>query len=158
MIEETAYVVALDDEHVWVEASSQSSCSHCSAQQGCGTASLQKWFKRKPNRLKIPNTQPLRMGDQVVIGIPENALVMGSFLVYVLPLLALIAGALAGVMLSRVFDIHWQEALSIVMGVAAFIGCYRWLSGNLHNIEQLSRYQPVILRRVVDIPAVISRP
>jgi sigma-E factor negative regulatory protein RseC len=149
MIEETALVVDMDDQYAWVEASSQSTCSHCSAQQGCGTASLQKWFKRKPNRLKVLNTQKLQTGDQVIIGIPEQALVMGSFLLYILPLLALLAGALAGVFFSQMIANDWEEAISIVFGLSAFLGSYRWLKGKLHNTEGTSRYQPVILRRVL---------
>ena len=147
MIEETAYIIEADEQYAWVESSSSNSCSHCSANQGCGTASLQKWFKRKPNRLKVINPQHLQAGDQVVIGIPEHALLMGSFLIYILPLLALISGATIGVGINDFMDWGHRDGLSILFGVIALIASFSWLKRKFHQSADNSRYQPVILRR-----------
>ena len=148
MIEETAFIVEADEHYAWVEASASSSCSHCSANQACGTASLQKWFKRKPNRLRVVNNQNLKPGEQVVIGIPEQALVKGSFMIYIMPLLFLIGGALCGVYINDIY--HWghQDAVSTLFGLAALFGSFVLIQKYyIRKSARQSQYQPVILRR-----------
>ncbi len=147
MLEETATIVKVDEQYAWVEASSSNSCSHCSAQQGCGTASLQKWFKRKPNRLQVLNNQHLQPGDQVVIGIPEHALVTGSFMIYIIPLLALIIGAIIGASVNDMMAWGHRDGISILFGVSTLLASFLWLKKRFHQSAKNSRYQPVILRR-----------
>lgn len=148
MIEETALIVEADEHYVWAEAASSSSCSHCSANQACGTASLQKWFKRKPNRLRLVNNQDVKPGERVVIGIPEQALVKGSFIIYMLPLLFLIAGALCGVYINAILDWGHQDAASIICGLAGLFGGFGLVQKYYrHKSGRQAQYQPVILRR-----------
>jgi len=147
MLEETGTIVEADDQYAWFEASSSNSCSHCSASQGCGTASLQKWFKRKPNRLRVMNLQHLQAGDRVVIGIPEHALVTGSFLIYIVPLFSLIIGAIIGGSINDMMGWSHRDGISILLGVTSLVVSFSWLKKLLHNSDKNSRYQPVILRR-----------
>lgn len=147
MIEETGVIVEVDDRHAWVEAATTSSCSQCSASQGCGTASLQKWFKRQPNRLKVIKSQDVLPGERVVIGIPEQALVKGSFLIYMVPLLALIAGALLGAQINEELGWAVREGLSILFSLFALIASIVWLKKFMLNESRNSSYLPVILRR-----------
>lgn len=148
MIEETGYVIAADREYVWVESASRDHCTHCSAKAGCGTASLQKWFKRKPNRLRLSKTQDLKPGDQVLIGIPEQALVKGSFLIYMLPLLALLAGAISGAMINDAMGWSMRDPLSLLLAFAALLLSLMRIKRYLHMEGQSSRYEAVILRRI----------
>ncbi|NOY66089.1 MAG: SoxR reducing system RseC family protein [Gammaproteobacteria bacterium] len=146
MLEEEAIVIKAEDEYIWVEARSSSSCSNCSAKQGCGTASLQKWYSRKPNQLRIVNTKGFSVGDKVIIGIPEQAVVKGSFMIYMLPLLALIAGAIAGSAFGNWLYPGFSEVFSIVTGFAAFLLCFRWLRGYTFKYARRADYQPIALR------------
>lgn len=147
MIEETGVIVEVDAQYAWVESASSSSCSHCSARQGCGTASLQQWFKRKPNRLRVANNQDVHPGERVVIGIPEQALVRGSFMIYMLPLLALIVGALLGSQINQSLGWAYRDGLSILFALAALLASIAWLKRYMLNASKDSLYQPVILRR-----------
>jgi sigma-E factor negative regulatory protein RseC len=147
MIEETGVVVEIDDNHAWVEAASSSSCSQCSANQGCGTASLQKWFKRKPNRLRVAKSQDVMPGERVVIGIPEQALVRGSFMIYMVPLLSLIAGALIGAQINDGLGWAYRDGMSILFSLSALVASIAWLKRYMLNKSKDSCYQPVILRR-----------
>lgn len=147
MIEETGIIVEVDEHHAWVEAASSSSCSHCSANQGCGTASLQKWFKRKPNRLRVSKNQDVGLGERVVIGIPEQALVRGSFMIYMVPLLALIAGALIGAQINDGLGWAYKDGLSILFALVSLVASIAWLKRYMLNESKDSAYQPVILRR-----------
>ena len=96
MIEETAQVVRVDGADVWVETRRRSTCSGCAAEKGCGTAALSKVLGNRRTLVRVLADMPLRVGDQVVIGIAEQALVRGSLAVYAVPLLLLLLGAVIG--------------------------------------------------------------
>lgn len=82
---------------------------------------------------------PVQVGDNVVIGIHEEALLLGSVLVYLLPLLMLLVAA---VVVDRLFS---QELWSIAAGLVAFLLSWplvRWRS-------RLAREaMPVVMRPV----------
>lgn len=97
MIEEQGQVVACEADAVWVETIRRSTCGSCSARAGCGQALLQKIGPgRRRGRIRVLCSEPLRVGEQVLIGVPEQAVLRGSLLVYLLPLLGLFAAALLG--------------------------------------------------------------
>ena len=149
MIEKSAMVVEADTHYVWVEAADDDSCSHCSAKQGCGTASLQKWFKRKPNRLRVKNDSQLRSGDKVVIGIPEQAILQGSFLLYLMPLLFMFAGAVMGHKVAQWLGWSNPDLLSIVGAVGVFLAGYLLIRRYRFGISGSDGLQPVIVRRII---------
>ena len=92
MIEEQGRVVTADDNSVWVETIRQSSCSACDARHGCGQHLSEKY--RTSNAfayIRASSPWPLHEGDRVVVGIPENSLMKATMLVYLLPLLMMMA-------------------------------------------------------------------
>lgn len=96
MSEAIGRVVASHGDEVWVETRVQSSCSQCGSQQGgaaCGTATLAPLFGRKIPTLRLQNTISAQMGDEVVIHVADQGVVVGSLLLYLLPLLALMFAA-----------------------------------------------------------------
>lgn len=147
MIEETARVVAAEGEFVWVETQRQSTCGGCAARQGCGTATLAKVLGRRRTRVRALNRDAARVGDRVVVGIDEQALVRGSLAVYAVPLLGLLAGGVLGALLQTRLQLA-GEALTLVAGVAGLIVGLLWVKGFTRRIRGDSRYQPVVLRRL----------
>lgn len=95
MIKEVGTVVKLEGEVAWVETKVTSTCNACSAKSNCGTSSIAKAFGDKSVVNPVLNVQQAKLGDSVEIGIPENNLVAGAALVYLLPLLCALAMALA---------------------------------------------------------------
>ena len=96
MIEEPAVVVEAGDGYAWVETQRRSACGACSASDGCGTAALAKAWGERRARVRAISALPLQPGDAVIVGLAEGALLRGSLLVYLLPLVLLLAGALLG--------------------------------------------------------------
>ena len=78
MLEETAQVVRVTADGIWVETRRQSTCSSCAAEKGCGTATLSKVLGNRRTLVRVLADMPLEVGDRVVIGIREQALVRGS--------------------------------------------------------------------------------
>lgn len=101
MIEQRARVKRVEGNRVWVQTETQTGCHSCGARSGCGSALIAQMFPARFNQqLQIPlsqdHTTPPRIGDHVVLGIDEAYLQKVSLLLYAVPLLGLLAGAVAG--------------------------------------------------------------
>ncbi len=148
MIEESALVVECQDEYAWVETQRKSTCSSCSASKGCGTGALSKVLGNKTARMRVLNRIGARVGEEVIVGVSEGALVQGSLAVYIVPLLGLFLFALLGQALASQLEFESTESLSIVFGLIGLaLGAF-WVRRFSVKISQDPRYQPVIVRRV----------
>lgn len=96
MITETGRVVAVSGDQVWVQTIRQSACQSCSARRGCGQRVMAGASGGKANQVLVANTFGAKVGDEVTVAIAESALLNASLLVYALPLLLFVGGALAG--------------------------------------------------------------
>lgn len=152
MLEETARVVRISGEDVWVETQRRSTCSSCAAEKGCGTATLAKVLGRRRNLVRVLSSMPLQVDDQVVIGIREQALVRGSMAVYAVPILLLLAGGVLGELGAQ--RSVWENAdlASLILGIAGLFGGLLWLKRFTRRIQNDHNYQPVVLRRLVNTP------
>lgn len=74
----------------------QSACGHCAARNGCGTSLLATWFPQRQLAFRLNNDIQAAAGDTVIIGLDEAFLQRSSLLLYALPLLGLLVGAVAG--------------------------------------------------------------
>ena len=148
MIEETAWVVGQEGDHIWVEAERKSTCGQCAASKGCGTGALATVLGRRPMRMRARNTIDAHVGDQVVIGLQESALIKGSIAVYLLPLVALMVGALIGQGLAPQLGVASADKAGIVSGMMGLGLGFLWLWRFGRSIGNDERYQAKILRRL----------
>ncbi len=147
MLEETAQVVRIKGDEVWVETQRRSSCASCSAEKGCGTATLSKVLGNRRNVVRVLSAIPLGVGDQVVIGIREQALVRGSLAVYAVPILLLLLGGLIGELGAEQFIWQNAEFASVTLGISGLIAGLVWLKRFTRRIQNDPNFQPVVLRR-----------
>lgn len=150
MIEEQARVIAADDDgFAWVETERQSTCSACAANKACGTSVLAKVLGQRPSRVKALNPVGARLGDQVMVGLKEEALVRGSLAIYAVPLITMIAVA---ILVDTLKPFGWSgdgvTALGGILGLAAGL---IWVRAFSRRILRDARYQPVILRRITPV-------
>jgi len=150
MIEEHAQVIALENSDVWVETQRRSACGQCAANKGCGTATLAKVLGNKRSRVRTLNPQAtsVAVGDEVIIGINEQALVRGSLAVYTVPLLMLFVFGFLGQLLTAQLLITNQDILPVVLGLSGLLLGFVWVRRFTRVIASDVRYQPVLLRRV----------
>ncbi|MBK1705737.1 SoxR reducing system RseC family protein [Halochromatium glycolicum] len=152
MIEENAVVVAAEAGIIEVEIHRRASCNACSARSGCGVSLLDRVLGRRPQRLVLANKLDARVGDEVVIGIPEGALLKAAVAAYMLPLLGLLSGGIIGDLL--VNDASVGEALPLLGGL---IGLGIGLLGTRFYSRRLAadpQWRAVLLRRVTGSLAV----
>lgn len=145
MIEETGRVIALEGDSLWVETIQRSACHSCAVQKGCGQGTLAR-FAGKPAAIRVLpgdcDLHSLNLNDQVVIGIPEDVIVRGTFFIYLFPLIALVAGAVLGASFS---PSDLSVGLGAVLGLVCGGGVARIHSAiNKNN----SRVQPVLLGKL----------
>lgn len=96
MITETGKVVALKGDRVWVQTIRTSACQSCAARNGCGQKVLAAASGGRANQILVANSVDARVGDEVTIGIDEQALLGASLLVYALPLVLMVAASVVG--------------------------------------------------------------
>jgi len=148
MIEEVGRVVAREGDRVWIEAERQSSCGGCSAASGCGTQVLKGVFGRRSLRLPADDTTNAQVGEQVRFGLREEALLRGSLAVYLLPLLALMGGALLGEVLGPQWGWGDSEGPSLVLGGLGLAAGFWWVRGFGRAAGRDGRFRAVVLERL----------
>ncbi|BES72486.1 alginate biosynthesis regulator MucC [Marinobacter nanhaiticus D15-8W] len=151
MIEESGTVVALEGDEVWVQTIRQSSCGSCSARKGCGQGALASITDGRANQVRVRNTCGAGVGDHVVLGIEESQLLRASLLVYALPLLGLLVGALVGAGLWPGLDL--AAIASGGLGLTAGFVTLKVVSGGRGQADYL---RPVLLR--IDLRHVAPEP
>lgn len=143
MIESVATVVAVGQDWAQVECRRKSACGHCHQQDNCGVGAMAKAMPGRPQLFQIALTMPVRVGQEVRIGIPERSLLKSALLVYMVPLLFLLLGALAGKGVAQLYLLKEEapEILGALLGgglgfLLARFGARRLTGGD---------YRPVML-------------
>ncbi|SDT02637.1 sigma-E factor negative regulatory protein RseC [Halopseudomonas sabulinigri] len=144
MIEERGRVLSTEPGAVWVATIRSSTCGSCQAKAGCGQALLQKLGSGSAQGfVRALTEQQWQVGDEVLIGVPEDAVVRSALWMYLVPLAGLFgaalvtqwlgfsepgvifaaaAGLLLGFALVRWHDRHSQGDLSLQPQVIARAG------------------------------------
>ncbi|EHZ7122866.1 SoxR reducing system RseC family protein [Vibrio vulnificus] len=123
----------------------QTSCSSCSSQKSCGTGVVSKAFGNKRLLWHLETQRRLHVGQVVEIGIPEQSLLQSAMLVYLLPIVAMLLGALFGhLVLSPLLEMG-EGAVVLTSMLFAFIGIL--LAKKLAQpLEQKSAAQVELMR------------
>ena len=98
MIDAPGTITALDGEYVIVRME-ETGCGRCHEDGGCGGNNLGKMFCSTPRTFRVLNPGAAGVGERVNVVIADGAIRRSALLAYGLPLVALFAGALAGLVL-----------------------------------------------------------
>jgi len=155
MFSEAGRVVAVEPDSLWVEVIQTSACEACKAQKGCGQSALTKAFSARRQHVKAllatgDSPDHYHVDDWVEIHVPEDTILQGVALVYVLPLLAMIGGALLGQSLFAASE--GKIILCSLAGLAAGVLFVRWVSS--HLARKTSLY-PTVKGLVSSRPAAV---
>ncbi len=145
MLTEVARVVAIEADSLWVESIRKSTCGSCAVQKGCGHGLLNQIYPGRRNLVRVLpgdiDPQECRVDDEVVIAIPEDVVLRGSFLAYLMPLLCMLGGAaLAVALLPGGQDA--MAALGATVGLAVGFLLLRW-HGVAHRDDR--GFQPSLM-------------
>lgn len=151
MIEEQAVVVSADEDFVQVEARSMGGCGACQHATSCGTGLISSLFGRRTTSLRIKNTLHAEPGDMVTVGLNRLAMVIGSLMIYLVPLLMLLTGAMLGEWLATRVAPGYAELFSITSGLVFAVIAFLFSRRVLNSATMARMFQPVLLQR--DAPA-----
>ena len=144
MIEEHAIVVDIDnDDAAMLEIVRRTPCGLCGQSRGCGISIWGRLFGHKPNIFKAVNQINAKVGDSVIVGIEEQALLTSSMTVYGIPLVAMLAGALLA---GGLFAAGHADRNAVLGAVIGLVFGLLWVRAYTAGRGLDARYRPVILR------------
>lgn len=132
MIENPARVTRVDADQAWVRSESPSSCGAC-AGKGCGNSLYARLLHPTDPEYPVRNPIGAEVGEAVVIGIEDGAVLRAVISAYLIPLALVLIGALLGS--------NWGEPQSVAGSVSGLLIAAVWLK------RRRSSVSPVIIRR-----------
>lgn len=121
MIEEYGTVVELKGTSVAAVLCKKSSmCEHCASAGLC-----QMGDDSRSMVVEAQNTLGAEVGDRVKIVTSTKSFLQSSFLLYIVPLIGLVIGAVAGQLIGEYFNLQLDHSLlSAIIGTAFMVGFF----------------------------------
>ncbi len=146
MATEEGIVIKLGDSTAWVKTTRLSACKGCASRGSCQTNE-----QGKEMEVEVTNPVGAKIGDRIVLYFETSSLLKAAFLLYVFPVVCMLAGAALG---------HWlslKHQLNPSLGSAAAGFLCLALSFILVKIrgDRLARedsYKPRIIRILRRMP------
>ncbi|HPX88744.1 MAG TPA: SoxR reducing system RseC family protein [Methylophilaceae bacterium] len=151
MLEENAVVLACEGKHATLEIERRTACGLCGQKRGCGNATWGKLLGHHKHGFVAENTVNAKVGDSVIVGIEERAVLNTTLYLYVIPLVAMLVGTvLANYLFSNQFYVMLGAMLGLLLG-------FMWVKGYLIGHDQTGvayskKYQTKILRFAEPVP------
>ena len=147
MIEEYAIVTAVQEDQARLILERRTACGLCGQKRGCGNATWSKMVKSQPHEFTAHNAIQAQVGDAVVVGMDEHAILRSVWFLYVLPLLSLLLGA---ILADHLFDYQFYVMLGAALGLlGGFYASRYWAMG---KGAKSHGYQARILRQAENGP------
>jgi sigma-E factor negative regulatory protein RseC len=105
VIEEEAIITRLEGDLACVQIGRDGSgCGRCHEAGGCRSGVLAQLFGSSPRQYRIPNHIGAVPGERVIVRVADGAVGRAALVAYILPVLGVVAGALAGTSLAGTPD------------------------------------------------------
>ena len=142
MIEERAVILSLDNvsSNATLEIERKNACGLCGQTRGCGNSIWGKLFAHQSSAFKAQNRINAKVGDSVIVGINEQALLKSAMLLYIVPLVTLFIGA---ILMQQLFKTNAYAMLGALLGLVLGL---LWVKGHTMSSRYFKLQQPVILR------------
>jgi sigma-E factor negative regulatory protein RseC len=127
-------------EKVLVSTVRSGACASCTAKGMCHTAGGGGEAEVVAN-----NAVNARVGDRVVISFQTGSLLKAMFLLYIFPILCLLAGAVLGNNYANTLQID-SSVSSAIIGFLFFGGAVFFVKSKGNQMGQKDEYQPKIIR------------
>lgn len=121
MIEEVGSVVELKGKEVAsVLCAKQSFCEHCASMESCQIGS-----DGRSRVVEAYNGLGARVGDRVRLATSTRTFLQSSFILYIVPLIFLLVGAVSGQLIGTFVDLSLDpNLLSAILGVTFLAGAF----------------------------------
>lgn len=140
MATEQGVVLRTDSEAAWVKTTRTGDCQGCTARKSCHTRSGSQDME-----VKALNIAGAREGDRIVLSFETRSLLKATFLIYVFPIIFLIAGAAIGQILAPLMAFN-PSTLSVLLGFAFFFTALFIIKARANKMAKKNAYQPQITK------------
>ncbi|MGO2354482.1 MAG: SoxR reducing system RseC family protein [Marinomonas foliarum] len=140
MIEESGKVLSIEEGFADVETIRTSSCTSCRARHACGHHAIAQVSSSNRMRMKAIDSFNVKVGQSVVVGIPEDTLLQASAWMYLIPLLGLVGGA--------VLPSLWEgeSGIAVIFSIIGFAGGLLLARNKSKKEKHNLDYYPKIIR------------
>ena len=149
MIEERAIILSLEsetsaaDSTATLEIERKTACGLCGQTRGCGNSIWGKLFAHQSTAFKAKNHINAKVGDSVIVGINESALLKSALLLYILPLATML---MCAILATKIHDTNGYAMFGALVGLVLGL---LWVKGHTMSSSYFKLQQPTILRLAV---------
>jgi len=140
MLTEEGIVVGIDAQSAWVQATKSSACEACSSRDSCNVMENGREMK-----VSAINEAGAKVDDRVLISFETSSLLKASFLIYISPVLGLIAGAFAGEALAPFFHLDPSTG-SVIVAILFSLLMVLMIRGRGRKMAEKREYRPKITK------------
>ncbi len=152
MITEQGIVTRATPDVALIKTNRAAACESCAAKGSCGTI-----HQGKEMIVEVPNTLGVESGDSVLIGMQTKSALLLTFLIYIVPILCLVVGALIGDSLGPLLQVNASFA-AMVLGFSFFGIAFFILHKKSAAMNQKSEFKPVLIRKTKTVTAPACKP
>jgi sigma-E factor negative regulatory protein RseC len=140
MATEQGVVLRIDTAGTWVKMVRSGACDDCSSKGVCHTLGGGK-------EMEVPavNSVAARVGDRVTIKLDTSPFLKATFLIYMFPILMLVAGAAAGEWVSRSWALN-SPLPSALLGFGSLAAGLIVMRIIARRLAKKNEYRPRIVR------------
>jgi sigma-E factor negative regulatory protein RseC len=146
--EETVKVSFVKNGYAYVVTDKASACGSCASKSSCGSlnffSSNKDSEENNESGLKVLNTLNLKAGDSAILSITSDKLLLGTLLLYILPLFSLLLFA------SMAKNIG-GELTSMIAGISGFFLTLLIVRNILKNEKNSNQFEPTLVRKIIKI-------
>jgi sigma-E factor negative regulatory protein RseC len=137
---EEGVIIRIDAAATWVKTVRSGACKECSSKGMCHTLG-----GGQEAEVSVVNPIGARVGDRVAIKMATSPFLKATFLIYMFPILVLVAGAAAGEFIARAWavDAPWPSAL---LGFGAFAAGLFTMRRIALRLVKKKDYRPTIVK------------
>ncbi len=142
MIYEQAKIISVQGDRAAVEVINKSGCSSCQYSGACGTGTLGRLLGFQVKPISIHNAEKFKVGDRVMVQLPNRVLMISSFLVYLLPLMLMFSFSLLTNLLVG------QNDLVNVLGAIFGLGSGLLITSQLTRRKLVKLLEPTVIHHI----------
>ncbi len=126
------------DNTAWVKTVKSAACEGCASRHSCESAG-------NDMKVKAINQASAGVGDRIVLNFQTGALLRATFLLYVFPIICMIAGAVAGQKIAPILGYN-SSVMSVLSGFLFFTIAVLVIKTRSDKMALKQEYQPKIIR------------
>ena len=130
--------IGVTPETAWVKTTKSSACKACASHDSCEAAG-------KEMKVEAINSVGAREGDRIVLSFKTASLMKATFLLYVFPIICMIAGAVVGQKMAPRWGYN-PSSLSAAVGFLFFFVAIFIIKIRANRMARKREYKPEIIR------------